>query len=53
MNLYKNNGVYLSDEGFYNTNPFPTEWLEMFEKGEVLMEKYIEAKLEDEEHPKE
>jgi hypothetical protein len=52
MNLYKHNGIYLPDEGFFNSNPFPTEWLEMFEKSDVLMEEYIAAKLEDHEHPK-
>jgi len=32
MNLYKHNNIYLPDENFYNSNPFPIEWMEIFEK---------------------
>jgi len=31
LNLYNYNGIYFPDEGFYNTNPFPRAWMEMFD----------------------
>lgn len=36
MNLYKHNNAYLPDEDFYNSNPFPMEWMEIFEKVYLL-----------------
>jgi hypothetical protein len=31
MNLHKFNDIYVPDEGFYNSNYFPDEWMEMFD----------------------
>jgi len=31
LNLYKYNNIYFPDESFYNTDPFPNEWMEMFD----------------------
>ena len=31
MNLYKINNVYFPDEGYFNTNQFPDEWMEIFD----------------------
>ncbi|KRX07210.1 hypothetical protein PPERSA_00367 [Pseudocohnilembus persalinus] len=30
LNLYKYNNIYFPDENYYNSNPFPNEWCEMF-----------------------
>lgn len=30
LNLYNYNDIYFPEDGFYNTNPFPPEWMEMF-----------------------
>jgi len=44
MNLYKHNNVYLPDENFYNSNPFPMEWMEIFEKKDILIDEEYEDK---------
>ena len=31
LNLYKYNNIYFPDESFYNSDPFPNEWMEMFD----------------------
>ncbi|KAL4506485.1 hypothetical protein ABPG72_000056 [Tetrahymena utriculariae] len=31
LNLHKHNDIYFPDESFYNSNPFPDEWMEMFD----------------------
>lgn len=31
LNLHKYNDIYFPDESFYNSNPFPDEWMEMFD----------------------
>ena len=31
LNLYNFNGIYFTDEGFYNSNSFPDEWIEIFD----------------------
>ena len=31
LNLYKYNNIYFPDENYYNCNPFPPEWMEMFD----------------------
>jgi hypothetical protein len=31
LNLFKYNNVYFPDENYYNCNPFPPEWMEMFD----------------------
>ena len=31
LNLYKFNNIYFPDESFYNSDPFPNEWMEMFD----------------------
>ena len=31
LNLYKYNGIYFPDENFYNSDPFPNEWMEMYD----------------------
>jgi hypothetical protein len=36
MNLYRFNGIYFPDDGFYNCNPFPIEWIEVFVDGRPL-----------------
>jgi hypothetical protein len=33
LNLFNYNGIYFTDEGFYNSNPFPDEWIEIFDQG--------------------
>mmetsp|Transcript_23354 Transcript_23354/g.20273 ORF Transcript_23354/g.20273 Transcript_23354/m.20273 type:complete len:120 (+) Transcript_23354:1974-2333(+) len=47
MNLYKKNNVYLPDEDFYNTNPFPIEWMEIFEKKDILMNELFEEEHQE------
>ncbi len=31
LNLFKYNNIYFPDENYYNCNPFPPEWMEMFD----------------------
>jgi hypothetical protein len=31
LNLYKYNGVYFPDDTYYNVNPFPDVWMEIFD----------------------
>jgi hypothetical protein len=31
MNLYKFNSIYFPDDGYYNSNKFPKEWMEIFD----------------------
>jgi len=33
--LYKYSNIYFPDENFYNSNPFPDEWMEMFDQNYV------------------
>ncbi|KAM3136909.1 hypothetical protein pb186bvf_010994 [Paramecium bursaria] len=35
LNLYKHNNVYFPDDNYYNCNPFPPEWMEMFDPESV------------------
>ncbi len=30
LNLYKFSNIYFPDEGYYNSNVFPDEWMEIF-----------------------
>lgn len=43
INLYNYNDIYFPDEGYYNANKFPKEWMEMFDPV-----KKLEIKLDDE-----
>jgi len=36
LDLWKYNSVYFPDNGYFNSNALPIEWLEMFEKKEKL-----------------
>ena len=44
--LYKHNGVYFPDNAYYNCDPLPVEWLELFESPEVL--RYALSREDDE-----
>ena len=41
MNLYKYNGVYFTDETYYNYNPLPDEWMEMLDPTYLDRKDYI------------
>lgn len=38
--LYKYNHVYFPDNTYYNSDPLPIEWLELFESKEYFKEKF-------------
>ncbi|EGR33878.1 hypothetical protein IMG5_033670 [Ichthyophthirius multifiliis] len=42
LNLQKYNDVYFPDENFYNCNPFPDEWMEMFDPSYVTRKNEME-----------
>jgi len=44
--LYQYNKVYFPDNTYYNSDPLPIEWLELFESREYFLEKF--RKEEDE-----
>lgn len=37
LNLFKFNGIYFPDENFYNSDPFPNEWMEMYDPVPTLL----------------
>lgn len=41
MNLYKYNNIYFPDDDYFNSNPFPPEWMEIFEESEKLIEEEL------------
>ena len=46
MFLYHYNNVYFPENTYYNSDPLPIEWLELFESREYFLEKF--NKEEDE-----
>src|SRR5690606_1025402 len=44
--LYHYNKVYFTENTYYNSDPLPVEWLELFESREYFLEKF--KKEEDE-----
>ena len=34
VQLYLQNGIYVPDNGYYNCDPFPIEWLEVIDRKE-------------------
>jgi len=48
--LYNYNGIYFPDEGFYNTNPFPRAWMEMFDINAVKIPDDVDQNIDYEKY---
>ncbi|CAD8042870.1 unnamed protein product [Paramecium primaurelia] len=47
LNLYKYNNVYFPDDNYYNCNPFPPEWMEIFDPQYVNMHNTFEEQVKE------